>query len=68
MIDQIAETTEYIRKRIKGTPEIGVILGTAWATCFAKEIMDQVVINYNAIPNFPAATVETHKGQLILVR
>lgn len=65
MIDQIAETTEYIRKRIKGTPEIGVILGTGLGDLFAKEIKDQVVINYNAIPNFPAATVETHKGQLI---
>jgi purine-nucleoside phosphorylase len=65
MIQQLSVTTEFIRKRIKGTPETGVILGTGLGNLFVKEIKNPVVINYNVIPNFPAATVETHKGQLI---
>ena len=65
MIDQLSTTTEFIKKRIKGTPDVGVILGTGLGNLFVQEIKNQVVINYNVIPNFPAATVETHKGQLI---
>lgn len=65
MIDQIFATTEYLRKKIKATPDVGVILGTGLGNLLTKEIKNQIIINYNVIPNFPAATVETHKGQLI---
>ncbi len=65
MLHEISETTEYLRKRGVDGAQVGVILGTGLGNLFTEEIKNPVVINYNSIPNFPAATVETHKGQLI---
>jgi purine-nucleoside phosphorylase len=65
MLNQINEATEFIKKRGVKNPEVGVILGTGLGNLFVKEIKNPLVINYNVIPNFPVATVETHKGQLI---
>lgn len=65
MLNQINEATEFIKKRGIKNPEIGVILGTGLGNLFTKEIKSPIIINYNAIPHFPAATVESHKGQLI---
>lgn len=65
MLDIIHETTEYLRKKGVKAPEVGVILGTGLGDLFAKEFKNPITINYSSIPNFPAATVETHKGQLI---
>jgi purine-nucleoside phosphorylase len=65
MLKEINEATEFIRKRGVKNPEVGVILGTGLGNLFTKEIKNQLVINYNAIPHFPTATVESHKGQLI---
>ncbi|MFZ2906415.1 MAG: purine-nucleoside phosphorylase [Cyclobacteriaceae bacterium] len=65
MLNEINEATEFIRKRGVKNPEVGVILGTGLGNLFTKEIKNPLVINYNAIPHFPTATVESHKGQLI---
>jgi purine-nucleoside phosphorylase len=65
MLYEISETTEYLRKRGIDGAEVGVILGTGLGNLFTEEIKNPVVVSYNSIPNFPAATVETHKGQLI---
>ncbi|HEU5291706.1 MAG TPA: purine-nucleoside phosphorylase [Cyclobacteriaceae bacterium] len=65
MLHEINEATEFIKKRGVKDVEIGVILGTGLGNLFVKEIKNPLVINYNAIPHFPAATVESHKGQLI---
>lgn len=65
MLNQINEATEFIRKRGVKNPEVGVILGTGLGNLFVKEIKNPTVINYNVIPHFPVATVESHKGQLI---
>jgi len=65
MLKEINEAVEFIKKRGIKNPEIGVILGTGLGNLFVKEIKNPIVINYNAIPHFPIATVESHKGQLI---
>lgn len=65
MLDALHVTTEYLKKRGVKSPEVGVILGTGLGELFAKEFKNPITINYSSIPNFPAATVETHKGQLI---
>ncbi|MDH4057730.1 MAG: purine-nucleoside phosphorylase [Cyclobacteriaceae bacterium] len=65
MLNQIKEATEFIQKKIKGTPEVGIILGTGLGKLFVKMIKSPIVINYNSIPHFPISTVEFHKGQLI---
>jgi purine-nucleoside phosphorylase len=65
MLKEINEAAEFIKKRGVKSSEIGVILGSGLGNLFVKEIKNPIVINYNAIPHFPLATVESHKGQLI---
>ena len=58
------EALDYIRKLYKGTPEVGIILGTGLGGLTA-EIEEEKVIPYNFIPHFPISTVESHFGRLI---
>lgn len=65
MIDQLKETTSFLRSQGITQPEVGVILGTGLGNLFVRQINDPVVIDYHDIPNFPVSTVEFHKGKLI---
>lgn len=65
MLNDIKKATEYIQGHGIKNPEVGIILGTGLGNLFVKSIKDQIVINYNSIPNFPISTVEFHKGKLI---
>lgn len=65
MLNETKEATEFLQKKIKHKPAVGVILGTGLGNLFVEEIKNQVVINYNVIPHFPVTTVTSHKGQLI---
>ena len=65
MIKEINETVDYLRAKGFDSPEIGIILGTGLGQLIKEvEILNE--ISYNHIPNFPTATVEFHKGKLIL--
>lgn len=61
---QIAETKDFLAKKIGNDAKIGIILGTGLGGLI-KEISDQQEINYADIPNFPLSTVEGHAGKLI---
>jgi purine-nucleoside phosphorylase len=62
---EILETYKYLQKQIKDfQPEIGIILGTGLGG-LVDNIEIIVKIPYGSIPNFPIATVEAHRGQLI---
>lgn len=65
MLDQIKNTTEYI-KRIIGDfePEFGIILGTGLGAV-VEDIEIEYELLYSMIPDFPIATVEFHTGKLI---
>ena len=64
MINEIKETTEYLKARGFDSPEIGIILGTGLGQLVDEvEILHEV--SYNHIPNFPVSTVEFHKGKLL---
>lgn len=65
MLDQIKNTTEYI-KRIIGDfePEYGIILGTGLGAV-VDDIEIEYELLYSMIPDFPIATVEFHTGKLI---
>jgi len=65
MLNQVKEAAEFLQRKIKHSPQVGVILGTGLGNLFIDEIKNPVVINYNVIPHFPVTTVTTHKGQLI---
>lgn len=58
-------SADYILERIDFKPEIAMVLGSSLGG-LADEIEDPIVIDYNEIPNFLEATVNSHAGKLIL--
>ena len=61
---QIAEAYEFISKKVKTQPQVGIILGTGLGG-LAREIKTSLEIPYQTIPHFPVSTVESHEGKLI---
>ena len=64
LIQQLQETTSFIRSQYSHTPEAGIVLGSGLGD-FAEEIAIEKEIDYKDIPHFPVSTVEGHKGKLI---
>jgi purine-nucleoside phosphorylase len=64
VMQQLQETTNFIRERVSGTASVGIILGSGLGN-LANEIITEFEIAYNDIPHFPISTVEGHKGKLI---
>ena len=62
--DQIEEATAYIRRAWKGTPKVGLILGTGLGG-LAEQIDQQASVSYGEIPYFPVSTVQSHAGRLV---
>lgn len=65
MLEQIKETANWIKERIPGDPEVGIILGTGLGG-LGREIEAEITLSYDEIPHFPVSTVESHHGQLII--
>lgn len=65
MLEQIKETADWIKERLPGEPEIGIILGTGLGG-LGREIETEVTLSYDDIPHFPVSTVESHHGKLII--
>ena len=61
---QLDEAISFLRTKTQSQPAIGIILGTGLGG-LAKEIRQEVVIDYEHIPHFPVSTVESHHGRLI---
>lgn len=57
-------SADYIRSRIKEIPKVAVILGSGLGG-YAEALIDQTVIPYREIPNFPISTVSYQKGELV---
>lgn len=64
MLENLKQTTDFISKKINGTPDVGIILGTGLGG-LVKEIQTICEIPYGEIPNFPVSTVQGHSGKLI---
>lgn len=64
MMAGIKETTRFLYENGIEQPIIGIVLGTGLGA-LAGKIENSTSIPYSSIPNFPEATVEFHKGQLI---
>ena len=64
LIQQLHETTSFIRSQYSHEPEAGIVLGSGLGD-FAEEITIEKEIDYKDIPHFPVSTVEGHKGKLI---
>jgi purine-nucleoside phosphorylase len=64
LIEQLNQTTSFIKKIFPGKPQVGMVLGSGLGN-MAKEIIIEQEIPYESIPNFPVSTVEGHQGKLI---
>lgn len=64
MIDNIKETSSFIRSKVGELPEIAVILGSGLGN-LADKMDIKVEIDYHDIPHFPVSTVAGHAGKLI---
>lgn len=64
MLDQIKETSDFLKKRMKGQPKIAIVLGSGLGGLVDYfEIKEE--IPYAEIPNFPESAVKGHKGSWI---
>lgn len=64
MLEEIKQTTEFLREKGIVNPVAGIILGTGLGG-LTTAIEDRIEIDYSEIPNFPVSTVEGHEGKLI---
>jgi len=64
MIEKIKSTADYLKKNIKNTPEVGIILGSGLGGLGTKINVERA-FEYKDIPDFPISTVEGHHGRLI---
>lgn len=64
MINEIKETTDFLKNAGVIEPSIGIVLGTGLGE-LVQHIQIEKTIDYSDIPNFPVSTVEFHKGKLI---
>lgn len=58
------QSAEFIKKRIGGTPKVGIILGSGLGG-LVDNIEEKRIVPYSKIPHFPVSTVEGHKSELI---
>lgn len=65
MFNKIETAASFIKSKIEGSPEIGLILGSGLGV-LADEIENPITIPYHEIPEFPVSTVEGHAGQLVI--
>lgn len=64
VFEQIKETALFLQNKGIQNPTVGIVMGTGLGV-MAEKIENKIVIPYTDIPNFPEATVEFHKGNLI---
>lgn len=64
MLEKIKQTAEFIRSRIKETPDFAIVLGSGLGK-LQDEVEALYTLEYTEIPNFPQTTVAGHGGKLI---
>jgi purine-nucleoside phosphorylase len=64
LLQQLNETTAYIKTKYKNQPLIGVVLGSGLGN-YIKQMQVECEIDYAEIPQFPVSTVAGHSGKLI---
>jgi purine-nucleoside phosphorylase len=60
----VQDTVKFLKEYLPVIPEVGIILGSGLGG-LVNELVDQVRIPYENIPQFPISTVEGHHGELI---
>lgn len=65
MLQKVSESAAFLKSKGFNDAKAAVVLGTGLGS-FINEITIEQSIAYSDIPHFPVATVEFHKGRLIL--
>lgn len=63
-LDQVMQAVNYLREKVKGAYDVGIILGSGLGD-LVEELEDKLVIPYEEIPGFPVSTVPGHSGNLV---
>lgn len=66
MFNQVSEAVDFLKSQRIVDPQVGVILGTGLGNSFIQQLQNAITVDYHSIPHFPVATVESHKGRLVL--
>jgi purine-nucleoside phosphorylase len=64
IFDQIAESTDCIRRRWHGTPQVGIILGSGLGAVGDAIELDNE-FDYHELPHFLRSTAVGHRGRLL---
>lgn len=64
---RLQETLQFLNKKIKNHPKIGLILGSGLGE-LADEMEKKVLISYKEIPYFPLSTVAGHASNIVIGR
>jgi purine-nucleoside phosphorylase len=64
-LQQIDETTQFVRNHTRHQPAVGLILGTGLGD-LAEMVEDKDVIPTETIPHWPVSTVQGHQGRLVI--
>jgi purine-nucleoside phosphorylase len=64
LFGQVEEGVAAIREKWKGSPKVGVILGTGLGG-LVEEIETEAALDYESIPHFPSSTATSHRGRLV---
>jgi purine-nucleoside phosphorylase len=62
---RVKETADYLKARMKAPPRLGLLTGTGLGES-AAFLSRSVALPYADIPHFPAATVQSHAGKLLI--
>ena len=65
MYDKVAQSAEYIKSRLKLSPDIAIVLGSGLGD-LVDSLTETEIINYEDIPHFPQSTVAGHAGRLVI--
>jgi purine-nucleoside phosphorylase len=63
--DQVNDAADFVRSHLSQTPDIAIVLGSGLGA-FADRLQDGVVLEYSAIPHWPASNVIGHAGRLVV--
>ena len=61
---RLAETTDFIKARLKQVPYIGLLTGTGLGES-AESIAIETAVDYKEIPHSPLSTVQSHIGRIL---
>jgi purine-nucleoside phosphorylase len=65
MLNKLEEALRFLKPKMKGKGEIGLILGSGLGE-LADHLEDKVEIPFQDIPHFPVSTVEGHAGRWVM--